>query len=187
MDRDLPQKPATPAWVWVLGFGLIAAGLLLAIGMRGTEPAQAGLTGQAAPGFLLPVVTAQPSAPGPAERTGPQASRGRALLLHFWAPSCGPCVAELPRWQALWERGRREGFDVLTVAGDEALEVSAFLAAHQLTLPVLHDATGQAHRVFGVEGIPHTVAIDARGLVVEELSGARPPAQYEAALREAME
>jgi cytochrome c biogenesis protein CcmG/thiol:disulfide interchange protein DsbE len=185
MAHDPRQKPEfrTPRWVWVLGFGLLAGALLLAIGLRATGgDAEAGLQGQAAPGFLLPEVSAQ----GPVTtRRGPQQSLGRPLLLHFWAPSCGPCVAELPRWQALWERGQREGFDVLTVAGDEASEVQAFLRDRHLTLAVVHDATGRVHGDYGVVGIPHTVAIDARGLVVRELSGARPPSQYEDALVQA--
>jgi peroxiredoxin len=119
-----------------------------------------------------------------AARRGPHDSRGRPLLLHFWAPSCGPCVAELPRWQALADRGRSAGFDVLTVSGDDEPDVRAFLAERHLTLPVVLDATGRIHGAYAVAGIPHTVAIDRQGIVTRELSGARPQAQYEDALRE---
>lgn len=178
----LAPMHTTPRWIWALGFALLAGALLLAIAQRATDDGHHGLEGQPAPGFLLPQVAGQ--GPLPARR-GPQLSAGRPLLLHFWAPSCGPCVAEMPRWQALWQRGQTEGFDVLTVAGDEAVDVQTFLRDRHLTLPVVHDATGRVHRDYGVEGIPHTVAIDRQGRVIAELSGARPPQQYEKALHDA--
>ncbi len=172
MTAALPsERPGRRRAAWVLALGLAAAGLSAAIALRQTPHQHTDLAGRGAPEFTLPLLRLDSG--GPTQlRIGPQDLRGRPLLLHFWAPSCAPCVQELPRWQALWQREKDgQGLQILTVAGDESLDAIAFLRKHGYTFPTVHDATGLAHRAWGVDGIPFSAAISASGQVVGAVEG----------------
>lgn len=165
-----PERSGRQRAAWVLALGLAAAGLSAAIALRQTPHQHTDLAGRGAPEFTLPLLRLEG---GPTQmRIGPQDLRGKPLLLHFWAPSCAPCVQELPRWQALWQREKDgQGLQILTVAGDESLDAIAFLRKRGYTFPAVHDATGLAHRAWGVDGIPFSAAISASGQVVGSVEG----------------
>jgi thiol-disulfide isomerase/thioredoxin len=62
-----------------------------------------------------------------------ESHRGRAVVLHFWASWCVPCLAELPLIAKLAQDSRRKGVDFLAVSLDNpsresAQHVSALLA-----------------------------------------------------------
>jgi len=167
-----------------MAVGMTLAVVVAGIGLRrSVAPSGAG-SGAPAPQFRLPLIAGE-GATG--ERAGPDVGGKRALLLHFWAPSCAPCIQELPLWQRLHEAARSptSPFAVLTVAGDEADDVARFLAANAYTFRVVHDALGAAHRAYRVQGIPHTVVIDSEGRLGEAWSGARPEAEVRAAVARA--
>jgi thiol-disulfide isomerase/thioredoxin len=45
-----------------------------------------------------------------------QEHTGRPMIVHFWGVTCGPCLAELPRWGEFI--GEKPGVDVVMVAAD---------------------------------------------------------------------
>ena len=45
-----------------------------------------------------------------------QAHVGRPLIVHFWGITCGPCIAELPRWGSFARE--RPDIDLAIVAAD---------------------------------------------------------------------
>ena len=45
-----------------------------------------------------------------------QEHAGRPMIVHFWGVTCGPCLAELPRWGEFI--GEKPGVDVVMVAAD---------------------------------------------------------------------
>lgn len=157
---------------WILAGGVVLALLFAGLALRQGPALGGGLTGLPAPDFDLPVITAQAEATQ--ERDGPQHHRGKVLLLHFWAPSCQPCVKELPTWQKLHDAAKRPDapYAILTVAGDERGDVRRFLQAGAYTLRTVYDPTGLGHRSYRVFGIPHTVVIGADGVVRAEKGGA---------------
>jgi thiol-disulfide isomerase/thioredoxin len=66
-------------------------------------------------------------------KTELESHRGRAVILHFWASWCVPCLAELPLVARLAQDSRRKGVDFLAVSLDNpsrqsAQHVSALLA-----------------------------------------------------------
>lgn len=172
----MPAAPAPPPSVHrkraiaVLLIGLLAAGLSAAIALRETPHAHTDLLGRGAPDFALPLLRLDG---GPTQaRIGPKDLRGKPLLLHFWAPSCAPCAEELPRWQALWaDAAGRGDLQVLTVAGDESVDVVAYLREKGYQFAVVHDATGAAHRAWGVHAIPFSAAVSASGEVLASVEG----------------
>lgn len=168
---SVPEFSGRRRAAWVLTLGLAAAGLSAAIALRQTPHQHTDLTGGGAPPFALPVLRLNGNGPTQA-RIGPQDLLGKPLLVHFWAPSCTPCAEELPRWQALWLREKdQHNLQILTVAGDESLDVIAFLRSRGISLPVVHDATGAAHKAWKVDGIPFSAAVSASGQVLGSVEG----------------
>jgi thiol-disulfide isomerase/thioredoxin len=45
-----------------------------------------------------------------------QEHTGRPMIVHFWGVTCGPCLAELPRWGEFISE--KSGVDVVMVAAD---------------------------------------------------------------------
>ena len=178
MEAHNPKK-RSPA-PWILGIGALLAILSAIAGLRSGAPLATGLEGTAAPEFLLPRLDSAAAQP----KSGPAQSRGKPLLLHFWSPSCEPCVAELPTWQALAAQGRAPGgdFTVLTVTAEEPADVRNFLTQRKIQLPTVLDADAAVHEAYHVAGIPHTVAISKTGVIVRELVRAHSAQELEQAL-----
>src|SRR2546427_12648347 len=45
-----------------------------------------------------------------------QEHAGRPMVVHFWGVTCGPCLAELPRWGEFIRK--KPGVDIVMVAAD---------------------------------------------------------------------
>lgn len=105
---------------------------------------------------------------------------GKPLLVNFWASTCPPCLREMPAIERLYqELGDRVAF--LGVDVSEAREPGrAMVRRTGVTYPQARDPQGELIRAYGGVLLPHTVVIDARGVVVE----ARNKALDEAELRD---
>jgi thiol-disulfide isomerase/thioredoxin len=108
-----------------------------------------------------PVVQLQTADGGTIQTAG---YKGRVLLIDFWASWCSPCKASFPALDALYQRYRERGLQVLAVNLDEQRrDADAFLAVHPHVMPVLFDAKGDAPRAFAIRGMPSSVLIDRAG------------------------
>ena len=116
--------------------------------------------------------------------------RGKVVLLDVWATWCPPCVAALPRLQALHDRYQDKGFAVVGVSLDAggASTVRPFVARRNLTYPMLVDTAGtdSARRVLGVETLPALFPIDTSGRTIGRWTGAARPDEIEAAIINAL-
>jgi thiol-disulfide isomerase/thioredoxin len=92
-------------------------------------------------------------------------TRGRVVVMNFWATWCAPCLTELPSLDRLHRALSPEGLVVLAVSVDErSVDVAAFVRARGLSLPVLRDPGGaEAARGLAVQAYPTTFVVDAAG------------------------
>ncbi|MEX0891421.1 MAG: TlpA disulfide reductase family protein [Gemmatimonadota bacterium] len=109
---------------------------------------------------------------------------GQVVVLNVWATWCTPCIREMPSLQRLQDRFGARGLRVVAVSVDAARgsvgelgqpggNIQAFVDRLGLDFTILHDPTGKADRIFGVQALPTTLVIDREGRVVEKVMGAR--------------
>jgi peroxiredoxin len=145
-----------------IGLGLVLfSGLKLRTGLDSTEdPAsleEAPAVGSRAPGFELYDLKGN--------RIGLKDTRGKYVLINFWATWCAPCRIEMPAIQSRFERHKAD-FTVLAVDFDEpAGVVQAFVDELGLTFPILLDPGAKVQRLYQVRGYPTSVFVDRQGIV----------------------
>ncbi len=101
--------------------------------------------------------------------------RGRPVMLNFWASWCGPCRAEMPHIQAVFEdeKWKDQGLVILAVnIGESSSTAKKFVEDNSLSFPVLLDSDQSVARDYNVRGIPATFFIDKDGIIKDMKIGA---------------
>jgi thiol-disulfide isomerase/thioredoxin len=93
-------------------------------------------------------------------------SRGRVVLVNFWASWCGPCVMEMPSLQRLSEAMASKPFTLLAVNEQEASgTVWKFADRFGLHFPLLLDRDGQTAFNWGIDIYPTSFLVDPQGRI----------------------
>jgi len=111
--------------------------------------------------------------------------KGRVVLVNFWAPSCAPCVHEMPMLAETYARLHARGFDVIAVAAsyDPPNIVVDYAETRHLPFAVALDIDDDAAQAFGgLRAVPSTFLIGRDGRVVERVDGALDPAKLQQSL-----
>ena len=101
--------------------------------------------------------------------------RGRPVMLNFWASWCGPCRAEMPLIQEIFESEEwsDKGLVILAVnIGESAATAEEFMVDNNLSFPVLLDTSQEIAREYNIRNIPTTLFIDRDGTVQDIKIGA---------------
>lgn len=98
--------------------------------------------------------------------------RGKTVFLNIWATWCGPCRAEMPSIQKLYESTGSDSiqFVMLSIDREEDLEkVKQYVASKEFTFPVF--IAGGLPEQLQVQIIPSTFVISPEGEIVYEKAG----------------
>jgi len=98
--------------------------------------------------------------------------KGKVIVMDFWGSWCGPCRAELPVFQAMYESYRGKGVVFLGMnyerpVGDRDLKDVAreFVTKNKYTFPVIVDHEHVAADAYGISGFPTVFLIDKTGTI----------------------
>jgi len=111
-------------------------------------------------------------------------SRGKVILLNFWATWCGPCRAEIPSLIELQKRYK----DKLQIIGlvvdeDDDSNVRQVVQAEGINYPVALSSTEIRITYGGIAALPTVFLIDTQGRVVQKHVGLFNPGLYETEVR----
>jgi thiol-disulfide isomerase/thioredoxin len=112
------------------------------------------------------------------------ASRGKVILLNFWATWCGPCRAEIPDLIELQKKyGDHLQIIGLDVDDDDSAEVKKFVEKNGINYPVGMATNEIRVQYGGVAALPTSFVLDSEGRVVQKHEGLRNPLLYEFEIR----
>lgn len=95
------------------------------------------------------------------------ATKGKIVVLDFWASWCGPCASSLPALERLHQKYKDRGVVVLGVSvDDDAAKMKGFLAKHPVTFPTVRDAGQTLVAACSIESMPTSIVIGPDGRVV---------------------
>jgi thiol-disulfide isomerase/thioredoxin len=110
--------------------------------------------------------------------------RGKAVVLNFWATWCGPCIAEIPAFNALQSK-YGDDLVILGLSVDEvgADVVAAFAARQRIGYRLAMAPPAVQAQFGGIPGLPTSFILDREGRVVQKHVGLWEPAVYEREIR----
>jgi thiol-disulfide isomerase/thioredoxin len=97
--------------------------------------------------------------------------KGEVVLVNVWATWCGPCLAEVPKLDHLYQAHKNQGLVVFGLSDEESATQRKGLANVPVTYPLL-TYDGQIPGLYRyVAGYPTTFVIDRRGILQPAISG----------------
>src|SRR5262245_11602684 len=99
---------------------------------------------------------------------------GKVVIVNLWASWCGPCRAEMPAIQRLYDAQRDQGLTVLAVHGtfqDSEASARAFAQELGLTFPIVLDRDGEVSRRYQLHALPSTFIVDRKGIIRDVIFG----------------
>ncbi len=156
---------------WAIVFGAI---VLLGAGSFAFQRAYGTKVEQVAIGAPAPAFTAY-TVDGTHRTVGLGDYRGDVTILNVWATWCGPCKAEMPTLEQLYQMFRPNGLKIVAVSIDETASddsVRTYARNMGLTFDILHDAQYRIEGPYHVVGYPSSYVIDRDGVIRKIVFGA---------------
>ncbi len=111
-------------------------------------------------------------------------SKGKVILLNFWATWCGPCRAEIPDLVELQNKYKdRLQILGLVVDDDDQGAIKKFIAEFNINYPVAIATDEVRIQYGGIGALPTSFMVDSEGRVVQKHEGLRDPVLYETEIR----
>jgi thiol-disulfide isomerase/thioredoxin len=98
-------------------------------------------------------------------------SKGKVVLIDGWATSCPPCMTKMPELRELYRRYQAEGFEIIGINFDQALEnARQAIAEHELKWPQVYvpsdDRTRELwYKASSLANLPRLILLDREGVV----------------------
>jgi thiol-disulfide isomerase/thioredoxin len=111
-------------------------------------------------------------------------SKGKVILLNFWATWCGPCRAEIPDLVELQNKYKdRLQILGLVVEDEDQDAVKEFAETFRINYPVAIATNDIRVQYGGIVALPTSFVLDAEGRIVQKHEGLRNPVLYETEIR----
>lgn len=98
----------------------------------------------------------------------------KVVLVDIWATWCGPCIAEIPHLNKVYEKYKSRGFEILSISIDrDKQRVISFFENRDMAMPWLTafspgEWEAEVIKKFNVNAVPRLILIDKNGIIVEE-------------------
>ncbi len=93
-------------------------------------------------------------------------TKGKVVIVDFWASWCGPCVKSLPAFKELHEKFADKGLVIIAVSVDEEkAAMDTFLKKTPVPFAVVRDAEEKLQKRIDLSGVPVTYILDRQGVI----------------------
>lgn len=91
---------------------------------------------------------------------------GKVVYVDFWASWCAPCRTSFPLFNALQQKLKDQGLEVVAINLDEnQANAERFLKDFPVVFTLLRDSTGEWADKYVVEAMPTSFIIDRQGII----------------------
>ena len=105
-------------------------------------------------------------------RVSLKSSRGKVVLLNFWATWCAPCLIEMPVFNTWQQQYGSQGVQVIGISMDDNVApVRKLVAKLKTNYPIVMGDAKPGTLYGGVMGLPLTYLIDREGVVRARFQG----------------
>ncbi|SDW06520.1 Peroxiredoxin [Marininema mesophilum] len=144
-----------------------------------TEKQKAPSVGEKAPNFTLKTLDGK--------ELSLKDLKGKPVLLNFWASWCKPCGEEMPAIQKVYDKYKKQGFQVVGVnIAETEVAVSGFSRDLDLNFPIVLDQDRVVTKRYDVGRLPATYLISREGKIIRKMKGQMLEGQIEGYAREAL-
>lgn len=120
--------------------------------------------------FLLTLILSTPALAAGVEKIGvkglhtlTEGSKGKILIINYWATWCGPCVKEFPGLVSLRNQFSEDDLTIVGISIDDRVKpVENFIARHKANFPIYLD-NREISTMLSINSIPRTVIYDRSG------------------------
>lgn len=164
------------AMVLLLAAVLLTAGRTEAQLLQLAAPTTGPAVGRTAIGFSLQTLDGK--------AISMDSSRGKPLVINFFASWCDPCREELPLINELAAKADKDGYTVLGIAvEDSRASVTQYARESKLVFPIALDLNSKVKRAYRIFGPPATFFIDGQGIVRDVVLGPITPERAREAMK----
>lgn len=113
----------------------------------------------------------------------------KLTVVNIWGSWCGPCVAEIPELQKLYETMKDKGVNVVGVAQDAGSDMDAvkeIIEKNNVTYQNIVPEGAVTDFVMSIQAFPTTYLVDSKGNIVSTMQGGRDVESFTKTVEDAL-